>query len=290
MARASLATWVAGARPKTLGAALSPVAVGTAVATRYGDLVAWRAGMALLVALSLQVGVNFANDYSDGVRGVDRDRRGPVRLTASGLATPAAVKRAAWLSLAVGGLAGLVLAIAVDWRLAVVGGVSVLAAALYSGGPKPYASAGLGEVMVFVFFGLVATCGSAFVHLDRVPWLAVAAAVPVGLLACAILLVNNLRDVDTDRATGKRTLAVRIGGPRAAALYRATVIGGLAIPVLLMPAAPGAALALLAAPLAVAPLKAAQAGAPAPVLVGALVATARLQLVFSLLLAAGLAP
>ncbi len=285
----SAAVWAQGARPRTLGAAVSPVLVGTAVASRYGDVVWWRALCCLLLAVALQVGVNYANDYSDGIRGVDTQRRGPVRLTASGLAAPARVKQAAFLSFAVGGLLGIVLAVAVDWRLVLVGAASILAAALYSGGPRPYASSGLGEVMVLVFFGFVATCGSAFVHLERVPWLAVGAAVPVGLLACAILLVNNLRDVDSDREVGKRTLAVRVGKARARALYRASIVLSLVAVVAVAPAAPGALLALAAAPLAVPPLRTVASKSDAPSLVGALVATARLQLVFSALVALGLA-
>jgi 1,4-dihydroxy-2-naphthoate polyprenyltransferase len=285
----SLAHWVQGARPKTLGAAVSPVLVGTAVASRYGDVTWWRALFCLLLAVALQVGVNYANDYSDGVRGVDTQRRGPVRLTASGLAAPARVKHAAFLSFAVGGLLGIVLAVVVDWRLVLVGAAAILAAALYSGGPKPYASSGLGEVMVLVFFGFVATCGSAFVHLERVPWLAVGAAVPVGLLACAILLVNNLRDVDSDREVGKRTLAVRVGKPRARVLYRASIVLSLVAVLALAPAAPGALLALAAAPLGVPPLRIVASKPDPPSLVQALVATARLQLVFSALLALGLA-
>lgn len=285
----SLALWYQGARPKTLGASVAPVVVGTAVAARYGEVVGYRAGLCLVVSVALQVGVNYANDYSDGVRGVDKDRRGPVRLTASGLKAPAAVKRAAFLSLAVAGAGGAALAVAVNpWMLA-VGAASIAAAALYSGGPKPYASAGLGEVMVFVFFGLVATCGSAYVHLERVPGLAVAAAVPVGLLACAILLVNNLRDVDSDRATGKRTLAVRVGPERTVLAYRAAVAVSVAMVCAIAVVAPGALVALAAAPLAVGPLRATRVGAPPPVLVGALVATARLQLAVSVLLAAGIA-
>jgi len=284
----SLALWYQGARPKTLGASVAPVLVGTAVALRYGDVVWYRAGLCLLISVALQVGVNYANDYSDGVRGVDKERKGPVRLTASGLKAPAAVKRAALLALAVAAVAGVALAVAVNpWMLA-VGAASIAAAALYSGGPKPYASAGMGEVMVFVFFGLVATCGSAYVHLERVPWPAVAASVPVGLLACAILLVNNLRDIDSDRATGKRTLAVRIGAERTVQLYRAAVMGSVVMVFLIALAALVALLALAATPLAARPLKAARVGAPAPVLVGALVATARLQLVVSVLLAVGI--
>ncbi|MGI8984218.1 MAG: 1,4-dihydroxy-2-naphthoate polyprenyltransferase [Acidimicrobiales bacterium] len=283
------AQWFQGARPRTLGAAVSPVLVGTAVASRYGDVVWWRALACLLLAVALQVGVNYASDYSDGVRGVDTQRRGPVRLVAGGLASPAAVKRAALLSLAAGGLVGIVLAVAVDWRLVIVGAVSILAAGLYSGGPKPYASSGLGEVMVLVFFGFVATGGSAFVQLERVPWLAVAAAVPVGLLACAILLVNNLRDVDSDRDTGKRTLAVRVGKARTRALYRASIVLSVLVVVALAPVAPAALLALAAVPLAVPPLRIVATRTDPPALVRALVATARLQLVFSAALAAGLA-
>jgi 1,4-dihydroxy-2-naphthoate octaprenyltransferase len=283
------ANWFQGARPRTLGAAVSPVLVGTAVASRYGDVVWWRALFCLLLAVALQVGVNYANDYSDGVRGVDTQRRGPVRLVAGGLAPPATVKRAALLCFAAGGLLGIVLAIAVDWRLVIVGAVSILAAGLYSGGPKPYASSGLGEVMVLVFFGFVATCGSTFVHLERVPWLAVGAAVPVGLLACAILLVNNLRDVDSDRDVGKRTLAVRVGKARTRMLYRASIVLSVLAVVALTPTAPGAYLALAAAPLAITPLYLVATKTDAPSLVRALIATARLQLVFSALLAAGLA-
>ncbi len=285
----SVALWYQGARPKTLGASVAPVLVGTAVAARYGEVVWYRAGLCLVVSMALQVGVNYANDYSDGVRGVDKDRRGPVRLTASGLKAPAAVRRAAFLALAVAGVAGVVLTVAVNPWLLAVGAASIAAAALYSGGPKPYASAGMGELMVFVFFGLVATCGSAYVHLERVPWLAVAGAVPVGLLACAILLVNNLRDVDSDRTTGKRTLAVRVGVARTVGLYRAAVMGSVAMVFVIALAAPVALLALAATPLAARPLRAAKVDAPAPVLVGALVATARLELVMSVLLAVGIA-
>ena len=285
----SAAHWFQGARPRTLGAAVSPVLVGTAVASRYGEVIWWRAGFCLLLAVSLQVGVNYANDYSDGIRGVDTQRRGPVRLTASGLAPPAMVKQAAFLSFAVGGLLGIVLAVAVDWRLVVVGAVSILAGALYSGGPKPYASSGLGEVMVLVFFGFVATCGSAYVHLERVPWLAVGSAVPVGLLACAILLVNNLRDVDSDREVGKRTLAVRVGKARTRVLYRASLVLSMLTVVVLAFTAPAALLALAAAPLAVPPLRTVASRIDPPSLVRALIATARLQVVLSALLALGLA-
>jgi 1,4-dihydroxy-2-naphthoate polyprenyltransferase len=286
---ADVKVWVQGARPRTLGAAVSPVLVGTAVGSRYGPVVWWRAGFCLLLAVALQVGVNYANDYSDGVKGVDRERRGPVRLTASGLAAPSSVRLAAFLSFALGGLLGIVLAIAVDWRLILVGAAAILAAALYSGGPKPYASSGLGEVMVLVFFGFVATCGSAYVQLERVPWLAVVGGLAVGLLACAILLVNNLRDIESDTQVGKRTLAVRVGRARTKQLYRASIVLPLLLVVAVAPKAPAALLALAAAPLAVPPLRIVATRSDPPSLVAALIATGRLQLVFSVLLAVGLA-
>ena len=248
----------------------------------------WRALLALIVALALQVGVNYANDYSDGVRGVDVQRKGPLRLTASGLVPARSVRRAALLAFAAAGAAGLVLALVVDLRLVLVGVAAIAAAALYSGGPRPYASAGLGEVSVLVFFGLVATCGSAYVQLERVPWLAVGGAVAVGLLACAILLVNNLRDVESDAASGKRTLAVRVGAGATRSLFTASVAGGLATPLALAPAAPGALLALAAAPLAAGPVRTVATRRDPPSLVAALVATARLQLAVSALLAVGL--
>lgn len=287
--RSSLALWLQGARPRTLGAAVSPVLVGTAVGSRYGPVLWGRAGLCLLIALALQVGVNYANDYSDGLRGVDRARKGPVRLTASGLKEPAAVRRAAVASLAVAALAGLALAVVVDPWLLVVGAAAIAAAALYSGGPRPYASAGLGEVMVLVFFGFVATGGSAYAQIEWLPWLAVPASLAVGLLACAILLVNNLRDVASDESAGKRTLAVRVGAARTVRLYQGAVVGAFATVPVMAVAAPGALLALAAAPLARPPLRAIRAGAPPSVLVACLLATATLQVVFSALLAAGLA-
>ncbi|MFN2607348.1 MAG: 1,4-dihydroxy-2-naphthoate polyprenyltransferase [Acidimicrobiales bacterium] len=286
--KAGVSLWVQGARPRTLGAAISPVLVGTACASRYGPVLAWRALGALVVSLALQVGVNFANDYSDGVRGVDAERKGPVRLTASGLASPQAVKMAAFAAFGVAAWAGLMLAVAVDLRLVAVGLAAIAAAWGYSGGSKPYASRGMGEVSVLVFFGFVATCGSAYVQLHRVPLLAVGGSVAVGLLACAILLVNNLRDVDSDAAAGKRTLAVRVGRERARDLYEASVVGGLATAVALGGVAPGAFLALGAVPLAAYPLRTVARRSDPPALVSALVATARLQLVLAALLALGL--
>ncbi|HZQ76344.1 MAG TPA: 1,4-dihydroxy-2-naphthoate polyprenyltransferase [Acidimicrobiia bacterium] len=280
--------WLAGARPRTLPASVSPVLVGTAVAAAQGTVVAWRAAAALVVALALQVGTNYANDYSDGRRGTDAHRAGPLRLTASGLVAPARVLRAAGLAFGVAALAGLALAVAVDLRLLVVGAACIAAGALYTGGPKPYGYAGFGELAVLVFFGLVATAGSAYVELERLTGLAVLASVPVGLLACALLVANNLRDIDTDAASGKMTLAVRLGPARTRALYQGCLGGALAGIVAVGILRPPALVALAASPLAVAPARLVARRRDAPGLIGALVGTARLQLVTSVLLAAGL--
>ena len=221
-----IALWVAGARPRTLGAAIAPVIVGTCSAVPDADgVIWWRAALALVVALALQVGVNYANDYSDGVRGTDKNRAGPLRLTASGLASPSAVKTAAMASFAVAAVAGLVLALVVDPWLLLLGVAAIAAAALYTGGPKPYGYLGLGELMVLAFFGFAATVGSAYVQLERVPGAAWWGSLAVGLLACAILLANNIRDVPTDTVAGKRTLAVRLGAPTARRLFAACYVG-----------------------------------------------------------------
>ena len=213
---ATPAHWLAGARPRTLPAAVAPVLAGTGVAAYDDHLVPWKALLAMVVSLALQVGVNYANDYSDGVRGTDDDRVGPLRLVGSGVASPGAVKRAAFLAFGVAAAAGLVLAATTAWWLAAVGLVCVLAAWFYTGGSKPYGYLGLGEVMVFVFFGLVAVVGTTYVQTEEwgdtgLP--ALAAGVGVGAIACAILVANNLRDIPTDRVAGKLTLAVRLGEP-----------------------------------------------------------------------------
>ena len=280
--------WLAGARPRTLPASVSPVLVGTAVGAAQGSVVAWRALAAMVVALALQVGTNYANDYSDGRRGTDAQRVGPQRLTASGLVAPAKVLRAALLSFAVAALAGLTLAVAVDLRLLLVGAACIAAGALYTGGPKPYGYSGFGEVAVLVFFGFVATAGSAYVQLGRLTGLALAAAVPVGLLACALLVANNLRDIDTDVLSGKRTLAVRLGPGRTRVLYQACIAGTLLGVAAIGVARPPALIALAAAPLALAPARLVAQRRDAPGLIAALVATGRLQLVLCALLAAGL--
>ncbi len=211
--------WVAGARPRTLPAAVVPVAVGTACATGEGGFAWWRVAAALVVSLALQVGTNYANDYSDGVRGTDAQRVGPVRLVASGLAAPATVKRAAFAAFGIAALAGLALAAVVGWELLVVGAAAIAAGWFYTGGRHPYGYYGFGELFVFVFFGLVATAGTTYVLIERLTALSLVAGAAVGALACALLVVNNLRDIPTDRAAGKRTLAVRIGDHATRQLY-----------------------------------------------------------------------
>jgi 1,4-dihydroxy-2-naphthoate octaprenyltransferase len=262
--------------------------VGTAVAAAEGGVIWWRAAAALVVAVALQVGTNYANDYSDGIRGTDDARVGPVRLVASGLASPAAVRRAAWAAFAVAGLAGLALAAVAGWWLIAVGASCVAAGWLYTGGPRPYGYAGLGELFVFVFFGLVATTGTAFVQLGRVTGLSVVAALPVGLLAVALLVVNNLRDIPGDTLSGKRTLAVRVGAPATRKLYAAAVIAPFGLTVAIAAWRPWALLAFGALPLAVSPVRRVQAGESGRGLVRVLVETSRLQLAFGALLAVGI--
>jgi len=280
--------WVLGARPRTLPAAVVPVLVGTAVASAEGTVVWWRALAAMVVSLAIQVGTNYANDHADGVRGTDDARVGPLRLVAGGLASPAAVKRAAMLAFVVAGVAGVALAVAVTPWLLLVGAASMAAGWLYTGGPRPYGYAGLGEVFVFLFFGVVATVGSAYVHLERVTGLALLASVPVGLLATALLVVNNLRDIPTDQQAGKRTLAVRAGPRATRRLYAASLVAALVLAGAVAVARPWALLALAAGGLAVDPLRRVLRGDEGRDLIGVLVATGRLQLVYGALLAAGI--
>ncbi len=283
------AAWVAGARPRTLPVAVVPVLVGTAVAAAGGRVIWEHSALALVVSLALQVGVNYANDFSDGVRGTDTVRVGPVRLVAGGLAEPKAVKRAAWLSFALAGLAGLALALVTSPWLLLVGGVSVAAAWFYTGGPRPYGYSGFGELFVFVFFGLVAVAGTAYVSLQRVTGLALLAAVPVGLLSVSVLVVNNLRDIPTDAAVGKRTLAVRLGDGRTRWLYVGCLAGAFALALILATDRRLALLTLLATLLAIPPARSVLRGASGRDLVPVLVATGRLLLAFGVLLAVGIA-
>lgn len=287
--------WIQGARPRTLPAAVVPVLVGTACATgeRAGGLVWWRAVAALVVALAIQVATNYANDYSDGKRGTDDPGRrvGPVRLVGWGIKPAAAVKRAAFLAFGVAGVVGLALAVAVGWELLVVGAASFAAGWLYTGGPKPYGYLGLGELFVFAFFGVVATAGSSYVQLEEVQGLALAASVPVGFLATALLVVNNLRDIPGDTLSGKRTLAVRLGDKRTRFLYVGLLVAAFMLlpPVCGLGERPAGAAAFAAIFLAQRPVLRVLQGARGADLIPVLAATGRLQLVFGVLLAGGLA-
>jgi len=285
--------WVAGARPRTLPAAIVPVVVGTACATGEVNIVWWRAAAAMVAAVAIQVGTNYANDHSDGKRGTDDPTRrtGPVRLVGSGLASARAVLVAAIAAFGVAAIAGLSLAVAVDMRLLIVGVASFAAGWLYTGGPRPYGYAGFGELFVFVFFGLVATVGSTYVHTERITGLSVGAAIPVGLLATALLVVNNLRDIPSDTESGKRTLAVRLGDHRTRILYVALLVGAVvAVPLVSgLGQRPAGALALAAIPFAQRPVTAVLSGARGPALIPVLVATGRIQLIFGTLFALGIA-
>ena len=281
--------WIAGARPRTLPAAVVPVAVGAACSAGLADPTWWRAVLALVVSLALQVGVNYANDYSDGIRGTDDVRVGPVRLVASGLAPAKTVKRAAFAAFGVAAVAGLVLALTTSLWLLVVGVAALLAGWFYTGGPKPYGYLGLGEIFVFVFFGLVATIGTTFVVAEQVTALSVVMGSAVGALACALLVINNLRDIPTDRNVGKKTLAVRLGDARTRWLYAALissafVAGGVAAAVW----RPWVALIGIAIALAVAPLHRVMRGAIGRDLIAVLGETGRLQMAFGLLASLGL--
>jgi len=216
---ATPAQWLEGARPRTLPAAVSPVLAGTGVAAYLDQAVWWKALLALMVALALQVGVNYANDYSDGIRGTDEDRVGPLRLVGAGVASAHSVMLAAFASFGAAAALGLVLAATTSWWLVAVGLVCIVAAWFYTGGNKPYGYHGLGEVMVFVFFGLVAVMGTTYVQTESLHVASLDAAIGIGALACAILVANNLRDIPTDREVGKRTLAVVLGDEQTRYLY-----------------------------------------------------------------------
>lgn len=285
-----LSKWWIGARPRTLPAAFVPVAVGAACASADADPVWWRASLATVVSVALQVGVNYANDYSDGVRGTDDVRVGPVRLVASGLASPSAVKRAAVGALAVAAAAGFALAALTSWWLLVVGAAALVAAWTYTGGPRPYGYAGLGEVFVFVFFGVVATLGTEYAVAMQTTLTGAVASVAVGCFACALLVVNNLRDIPTDTGSGKRTLAVRLGDTATRKFLASLVVAAAAAVVATAFTADVWALAGLVGVYAARPaLDAVARGAKGRELIGVLGAIGRAQMVLGVTYAAGLA-
>jgi 1,4-dihydroxy-2-naphthoate polyprenyltransferase len=281
--------WLAGTRPRTLPAAVVPVLIGTGVAIGYGKFSAWRAVLALIVALALQIGVNYANDYSDGIRGSDTHRVGPTRLVAAGLAPARQVLAAAFACFFCACVAGLVLAIFTSWWLILVGAAAVGAAWFYTGGSHPYGYRGLGEVAVFAFFGLAAVAGTAYVQMATLSWLGLIAALPAGLLSCALLMINNLRDIGSDTDVGKRTLAVRLGDPRSRTVYVTCLLVPFVIALAVTPARPLTALTLLALPLVLGPIRAVRSGGAGPALIRALGQTGRLQLAFGAALTVGLA-
>jgi len=281
------------ARPRTLPAAIAPVLVGTAAAVEVSGEIRVGAFIAALIgSIFIQIGTNLANDYSDARRGADTaDRLGPVRVTSSGLVAPRRVLVATWVAFAVAVAAGIYLATVAGVVILIVGAASILAGVLYTGGPRPYGYEGLGELFVFLFFGLVAVNGSYYVQLERLDWLPFGLSLAVGFLATAILVVNNVRDLETDRRAGKMTLAVRLGRPRTRSLYALLIVAAFAaVPITLL-AADGPAwglLALLAAPLVQRPLSAVMTRTDGPSLNGALAGTGALLAAFSALLAAGL--
>jgi len=284
--------WLMAARPKTLPVGLAPVLVGTALADTAGVFHPLRFFAALLGALFIQVGANLSNDYSDARRGADtEDRLGPVRVTAGGLVPPRQVLIATYVTFGLAILCGVYLVAVAGWQLLLVGAASIVAGVLYTGGPRPYGYEGLGELFVFLFFGIVAVAGSFFVQTERLVWEAFALAVPVGLLASAVLVVNNVRDLDTDRRAGKRTLAVRLGRERTRNLYAVMVYGAfLLAPVtwIFGPLKAWMLLPLLAIPLAAPVVRTVRTRTDGPSLNEALASSGRLELVYCVLLCAGI--
>jgi 1,4-dihydroxy-2-naphthoate octaprenyltransferase len=286
---ATVAQWIEGARPRTLPNAVAPVIAGTGAAAWLGSAVWWKALLALLVSVALIVGVNYANDYSDGIRGTDDERAGPLRLVGSKLAAPRAVLAVALASLGVAGVAGVALALLTAPWLVAVGVLCIAGAWLYTGGSRPYGYAGFGEVAVFVFFGLVAVLGTQYTQALRADWVGLATAVAVGGLSSAVLVANNLRDIPTDRIAGKMTLAVRLGDARTRVLYLALLGVAAAMTVVLMRATPWCALGFLALPLAVKASGPVRAGRGGRELIPVLRDTGLTMLAWSVAVAAALA-
>ncbi|MEY3345744.1 MAG: hypothetical protein RLZZ581_538 [Actinomycetota bacterium] len=274
--------WIAGARPKTLPAAIAPVLVGTAFAGYNASL--FNTFLALVVALGLQIGVNYANDYSDGIKGTDDNRVGPMRLVGSGAATPEAVKKAAFISFGIAALAGVYISSRSSWLLLIVGALALVAAWTYTGGPKPYGYMALGEVSVFIFFGVVATVGTYFIHVDSVSREAILVSFAMGAIACAILVLNNLRDLEKDAAANKRTLAVVIGDDSTRDLYKWLMFFALIIAVALSFFSFYYLLGLVALPLIAKSVRAVSNGANGPVLIQLLANTGRIQIIYAIAL------
>lgn len=279
-----MSKWVIGARPRTLPAAIAPVLVATALAGSDASLLP--AILALIVSLSLQVGVNYANDYSDGIRGTDANRVGPTRITAAGLATPSSVKAAAFISFGIGAVAGLGLAIMTSWWLIAVGVASILAAWGYTGGKNPYGYIGLGELFVFIFFGVVATVGTFYVQTETITLDAILASIPMGTFACALLAINNIRDRALDAPAGKKTLAVRLGDRKARQFFALLIaLGYIAA---LSIGSPWILLTLLTAPVALGLVRGVLGDAQGRDLIPYLAKTGKLQLLFAIIFSASL--
>ena len=289
--RGTLGLWLLAARPRTLPAAIAPVLVGTSLAATEDEFSVLPFAAALIGSVFIQIGTNLSNDYSDARRGADTDDRlGPVRVTAGGLMPPKRVLIGTYVAFGIAVAAGLYLAAVAGWELLAVGAASILAGVLYTGGPRPYGYEGLGELFVFVFFGIVAVTGSYYVQVEELRWEAFALAIPVGLLASAILVVNNVRDIDTDRRAGKRTLAVKLGRDRARLMFMGMVVLAFAAPAATWALGGLSAwllLTLAAVPLVPPLIETVSTRTDGPALNGALAAAGRLLAVFSLLLSAG---
>lgn len=287
---ATVTEWIEGARPRTLPNAIAPVLAGVGATIQLGAFAWWASLLALLVSLSLIIGVNFANDYSDGVRGTDADRVGPLRLVGSGAAAPKTVLLAAFGCLGLAGVLGLTLvALTGRWWLLAIGAVCILGAWFYTGGKRPYGYAGLGEIAVFVFFGLVAVLGTVYVQAGTVSWPAAGAAIGVGCFSASVLTANNLRDIPTDRAAGKNTLAVRLGDAGTRRLYVALVAVPYLITILIAPAHPLALISLISAVLLIKPVRTITGGGTGPRLIPVLRDTGLVMLAYSVLTGLALA-
>ena len=283
--------WWSAVRPATLAASVAPVLTGTAIAIHIGGARWWAGLLALVVGLGMQLGVNFANDYSDFERGADANRVGPVRAASSGVVDPRQVRGAAIGAFTVAAAAGLALSLAVDWRLLLVGAACLLAGWLYTGGPRPYGYLGLGEVFVFVFFGLVATIGTVYVETGRITALSVLMGCGVGFLATAVLVLNNLRDIDTDAAAGKRTLATRLGRQNTRISLLVLVAAAFAVPIVVfmtMLASVTVMAMHFGIPIASVPVRTAFASTSPPELVRALKRMAAAELAYALLFTLGI--